>query len=641
MNTPAVVTSPKSALYPVQLTVRLRVAAPFNTAAAEPDLLGVDTPLLRDHRGRPVLPGSLLQGRLMEEISNWDAVNFPKLVQRQGRAASRDSNNQPLRKSLVLGDLVLQSEGGSKEPNHLITRVSLSAETRSAELGALQILESPAASGENLVFEGKAHAFVSGQEDAENLRQQLQTALRLVPNVGAERSVGFGQVLAVDVSLDKTPDAHAELKWPGEASAIDIALQFDRPLVVTDAPLSDNGFDAAEVIAGNVLKGVFADTCAALGLTPPPQLDAIVFRHAFCASGEERPRVNPASLVEADLGDDKPLIDLAHCKGPVLLSKGEGENTITSAPRFALDWKDNDPHYQGLTKQLADHFGRARPARQLRVRTAIDPQTRAAEDSKLFAYEALLHEQARSETASDPAANPTPDWRPHTWRSRIDLSALKSKEQATTARAIILETLRHGLYFLGKTKAIARLVEVNAASVDTRETTSNPQPGQTIILTLQTPALLTAAGAVQPGASAKDLHDAYSDYFKNASGGSLGLSHFYARQKLRGGGYQHHRFQKGGTYQPWLLTDAGAVFVLTVKDAAKAKTQLIEWLAQGLPPADGWSPDWRENPYQSANGFGEIALDQSCHRDWAPEKQGLSCRVVINLAATQPTAATA
>ena len=606
--------TPQPNARPVQLTITLTVKAPFSTAAAEPGLLGVDAPLLRDHRHHPILPGSLLQGRLIEEIGNWGADQFPALVQRQGKAASRDSHNQPLRKRLVLSDLVLQAE--TPQPSHLITRVSLRADTHSAEPGALQTLESPAASGANLCFVGKAHAFVSGQEDAETLRQQLQTALRLVPNVGAERSVGFGQVLGVDVSLDETPDAaRSDLQWPGEASAIDIALQFDRPIVVTDAPLTGNGFDATEVIAGNVLKGVFADTCAALGLVPPPQLDAIVFRHAFCASGNQRPRVNPASLAEADLAGSKPLIDLAAHTGPVLLEKGKA----IGAPCFAVDWKENGDR----DHQLADHFGRASPARQLRVRIAIDTQTRAAEDAKLFAYEALLHEQSVPAEAAPELAN----WRLHTWRSRIDLSALKPEERPG-AQETILKALRQGLYFLGKTKAIARVAEITPAPAEAPKPTAT----STVVLTLQTPAMLTAAGAVQPSASAQDLHAAYSAYFEKASGDSLSLSHFYARQKLRGGGYQHQRFQKGDVYQPWLLTDAGAVFVLTVQDAAKAQTLLAEWLSQGLSLAKGWSTDWRDNPYQRANGFGEIAINQGCHTDWAPEKRGLSCRPLSHLA---------
>lgn len=620
MNTPAA-TNAKTASFPVQLTITLTVKAPFNTAAAEPGSLGVDTPLLRDHRGRPVVPGSLLQGRLMEEIGNWGADRFPALVQRQGKAASRDSHNQPLRKRLVLSDLALQAE--TPQPSHLITRVSLSADTHSAERGGLQTLETPAASGAPLVFQGKAHAFVSGQEDAEGLRQHLQSALRLVPNVGAERSVGFGQVLGVDVSLDPALDAsHSDLQWPGDASAIDIALQFDRPLVVTDAPLTDNGFDATEVIAGNVLKGVFADTCAALGLALPPALENIVFRHAFCASGSQRPRVNPASLAEADFGA-KPamVVDLAARNGPVLLCKDKA----LSAPLFAVDWKDNGDRDQ----KLADHYGRASPARQLRVRTAINPETRAAADRQLFTYEALLHE-FEAEVAAEAHA---PCWRTHTRRSRIDLSTLSAQDQPA-ARAAILNALRHDLYFLGKTKAIARVAAITPAPAEAPK----PTAGNTVVLTLQTPALLTAVGAVQPGASAQDLQAAYSAYFEQASGGGLSLSHYYARQKLRGGGYQHHRFQKGGVYQPWLLTDAGAVFVMAVQVAVKAQTSLAEWLARGLPLAAGWSTDWAKNPYQPANGFGEIALDQSCHRDWAPEKQGLSCRSLRDLVASPATA---
>lgn len=608
--------------FPVQLTISLRVAAPFNTAAAEPGALGVDTPLLRDHRGRPIVPGSLLQGRVVEEVGNWGAEHFPALVSRQGRAAAPGSANQPQRKVLVLGDLVLKGEGDGDQAAHRITRISLQTDTRSVESGALQTLESAAASGAPLCFIGQAHAFVHSPQDAQDLCQQLQAALRLVPNVGAERSIGFGQITAVDVELKAQTDAaQPALTWPERATAVDIALQFDRPIVITDAPLSDNGFEATDVIAGNVLKGVFSDTCAALGLDLSRHLHAIVFRHAFCAASAHRPRVNPASLVEADMGKDKPLLDLAACKGPVLL--GEGESL--SAPRFALDWKDDDAR----DAILDAHFGRATPGRQLRVRTAIDPTTRSAEDNKLFAYEALLHEQAvKSQPLGDDGTQVPHTWQPHTWRTRIDLSALSPEDQQQ-ARTVLDAVLKQGLFFLGKTKAIARVTAISAEPAEAPEV----KVSQTLVITLQTPALLTAAQALLPGASAQDLLNAYRAYFDQASAGSLSLNHFYARQKLRGGGYQRLRFQSGAAYRPWLLTDAGAVFALTVKDADRANKTLQDWLARGLPLAEGCSTDWRQNPYQSANGFGEIAIDQSCHGDWAPEKKGIACRSL------QPTAA--
>lgn len=610
--------------YPVQFAIKLTVRAPFNTAASEPGIHGLDAPLLRDHRGRPLIPGSLLQGRMVEELINWGAgAHFRDLASRQGSAATENSGNQPQRKTLVLGDLVLEAAPQASEH---ITRISLQAATRTAVPGALQILETPAASGAPLCFVGSAHAFVTDDKEAQALCQQLQIALRLIPSIGAERSIGFGQVTAAAVEpMPLTRASSTGLHWPGidnhrakPAAAVDIALQFDRPIVVTDAPLSTNSFEATDSIAGNVLKGVFADTCVALGLELPPRLADIVFHHAFCAARNDRPRVNPASLVEADLQNEKPLLDLATCSHPVLLQKNNG----ISAPRFALDWKYDDDAAIARDATLATEFGRAIPRRQLRVRTAIDPHTRAAEDQKLFAYEALLHEESAPPTQN--TATPLA-WRPHTWRTRIDLSALSAEDQAT-ARATITAVLQHGLYFLGKTKAIATVMDIANAPVFT----FHPQSGQPVLLTLQTPALLTGIGVVGPGANARDLFKAYETYFENASKGGLTLSHYYARQKLRGGSYQRHRFQGGQStaYQPWLLTEAGAVFALRVKCPEKAQDALKTWLARGLPLAHGWSPDWSKNPYQPANGFGEIAVNQACHDKWAPEKKGITTRTI-------------
>ncbi len=105
------------------------------------------------------------------------------------------------------------------------------------------------------------------------------------------------------------------------------------------------------------------------------------------------------------------------------------------------------------------------------------------------------------------------------------------------------------------------------------------------------------------------------------------MKRFFAAQKLTGG-YLGRRFRINGEYYPFFLTNAGGVFVLEIKDQAKAGRCADIWLRRGLPPPD-WALerygkssserlDWQECPFTPENGFGEIILNLSCHWEHAP-----------------------
>lgn len=590
----------------------ITLTAPFNTAASEPSRLGIDSPLLRDHRRRICLPGTLLQGRVFEEVGNW--ASFPELQKRLGDTAS-SASLQPNRKGLIFGDLVVTDPQRSQTTTFV--RIGMDKDGKGAvDPGALQVIELPAGSGTHLVFQGYVLAVCSDSE-AQSLAKELLGALRLVPTFGADRSVGFGVVHSVDVTL-RPALAPAPLAWPGDTTAVDLAVTLDRPFLVTESSPRDNLFIGSEIIPGNAIKGAFADTCIALGCPLPTGFDDIVFRHALCRLGEHRPRALPASLAQFKRGkNDEVAIDLADQDGAVVLGKGDA----LAAPQFAVDWKDPPrPPYAkfNATTQvsLKQHFGWATPSRELRVRTAIESATRAAADAQLFAYEQVIHEENRG--GSD-----APNWQSHVWTTRIDISALAPNEQIN-ARIQILEVFRYGLVGLGKTRAHVNVVAISAHN----RAPAKLQAGGRLYLTLQTPALLSKPGSLSEGADSQALFDAYADTIRELSGGSLTLSHFYARQTLRGGYYQQQRFkQNNARYEPWLMTNAGSVFVLTIANAEQASKSLDQWEQRGLPipPAwDGKFADWRTNPYLPQNGFGEIAVNYPEHKAWSPEAQGIA-----------------
>ena len=251
------------------------------------------------------------------------------------------------------------------------------------------------------------------------------------------------------------------------------------------------------------------------------------------------------------------------------------------------------------------------------MRTAIDSRRRRADqgkaeaglepEGKLFAWE-MIHPFTR-------------DGKPVVWRSRVDLAGIDEPDRAMVAEQ--LGGLLRVLSFVSKTKAACEVTvtPIDPAPAASPDSDGPGLPDPSVAIVLQTPALLCdprfqdLAGVPKSGAlGLDDLHRLYAAVWESRefAEGALELSHFFASQSLAGGEYLHHRFRQGRPYNPWLLTDAGSVFVFSVKDAVKARGLLDTWVHRGLPlPAwavNAWGGGWRTNPFLPENGFGEIAV---------------------------------
>jgi len=116
-------------------------------------------------------------------------------------------------------------------------------------------------------------------------------------------------------------------------------------------------------------------------------------------------------------------------------------------------------------------------------------------------------------------------------------------------------------------------------------------------VTLETDAVLACGG---------DAQDAYAEYWERVCSGAE-LVNFFASQRLAGG-YIGMRFQMTpGRYAPFMLTEAGSVFLLK-GDIAEGLQSLIH---DGLPSPiiEGTVTDWRTCPFQPENGYGRIRAD--------------------------------
>ncbi len=173
----------------------------------------------------------------------------------------------------------------------------------------------------------------------------------------------------------------------------------------------------------------------------------------------------------------------------------------------------------------------------------------------------------------------------------------------------------HGLPNLGKTRAVGAVTWLPKRT-DPIMRSAKIKSGERIV-TLQTDCLMTNPSTHQD--PSKTLHDAYAEYWRSISGGSLKLCHFFARQSLHGG-YLGRRFGKPAAYEPYLLTDRGSVFILKSVNE-ESIGHIDKWAEQGLPLPQ-WAEDrykvddkklWATCPFLREVGFGEIAVDLECH----------------------------
>jgi hypothetical protein len=575
-----------NALYHFQITLKLQ--GPVLTKASSPASFGLDAAVARDFKtGLPMLPGTLIEGKVRESLDQLGERR--RLEELFGRETDRGAANEPARGRLLIGDFIAEkngSEGGS------LSRVALDSTLGSAKGEMLRVIETPFLAGEAVEFKGHAEMFCVDDTAANEIVRLLQLGLGWLVQVGAQRTTGFGKVL--DVAVSKTTIGLAPTSITTAPVALDLAISPLGPLCVARHKIGDNLFESDDIIPGNMLAGSVMETAKAMGLDHELKrrgFDHIRFQHAFPTTSARRPRALPLSTVKAG---NIPY-DIADNRSPILLRNGEK----SVAPEFPIDWKER-----------CDVLGQldwAHPARELRVRTAIDSTSRTAErgdpdgeGGKLFAWE-MIHPFADGETKP-----------PIVWRTRIDLAGVTDRLAVAQDLAKVLAQLS----FVGKTKMRCAVAVVPITTADSAPEINN---GDTLRLVLQTPALLADPrfqeldGVPRSGAiSAADMLKLYQSAWSELSGNGLKLIHHFARQFLAGGNYLAHRFQKNKPYNPWLLTDAGSVFVFKVINSENAKTKLATWLSAGMPlPAwakQTFGDKWNENPYRPENGFGEIAV---------------------------------
>ena len=583
-----------------KLKTTIEIEAPLLTKASVPGLAGLDAVMARNSRNEAVLHDRHIKGRLREA---WTELGPLLGIPVANWLGSAGGNRQNSNGSFVRGTgLVKFSDfiGPMIPEADPRVRVEIDQDRRAAKEHMLQMIESPFKSGGRLAFTG----CIECEEGVDIVLavRAIKAGLYWSGTCGGMRTAGFGRIVSVDVSVaEKAPTT--TLVDTGQDQVM-LWLTADKPVCATESRAMENLYVSGQTLPGGMIKGAVASTwLASLGkrgaIEPDvdpsraelsAHFDKLRFAHARPSHKDRgRPRhiVPPLSIGRTgSTYRDYALSDVVRTES-------------AEAVAFQPDWKDSD--YECINQR----FGTERIRAELRVSTAVDSTKRRAEDAKLYALQVLVPEEGQG------------------WITSIDFGLVPEGARAAV-RSQLFSLVAAGIGYLGKTKATLNVELINDEPESHVSTASREN---VYILTLQTAALLGNPDVVTENHASEGLHHAYAADFDGMSRGALKLVRFFARQFLQGGLYLHKRFLEGGThtYQPYLLTAPGSAFVLQAgpRRESEAADCIREWARYGLPPAP-WSlkrfarsglpgDHWTNHPYLRENGFGEVAVNLSCH----------------------------
>jgi len=651
--------------------VALTVRGPLLTRSTAIGGYGLDAPLARDLDHRPIIAGSHIKGKLRQAL---DELAFADKEARRCAVLDKPLSGEPFAPPLKLwfgdkqpgdGDrrgLVLFGEFRARddgEAGSSRVRIGLNPASGIAADGALQAMETPYPTGTSVAFDGRLVVMANDDRAAE-IAGALQRGLNWIPQLGGERTIGFGSLLDVTIEEEtwQAPPVDPAIALNGER--VGLVLRFLEPFCLAASPREDNLYVGEAIVPGGVIKGALANQIRTtlsdrLGIGRSRSLRADVaeprlrslrtwfdrLRISHLKPWETAPALGRAPFQLSSDGRTLPPVDLPRTRPqrwPLSLAyslrgrlcdlalSGDPAPLIDDgAPAFALDWKSRQ---LGEVEAL---FGLVEPPRQLRLRTAMDPQRRSAKPEDLFAYEVVMPDR-------------------HLWVGELDLSDIDRAQRADVIREL-LDASQGLICGIGKSDATAQLLltpPFRPSRAD-EELPIEPFDRDRYVLTLQTPALLctgdelllTQGERFVP--AAERLRLAYFKAFAAMSDGKLELVTYFARQRLAGGEFLWHRYQsqrqrqgQREIYRPWLLTEPGSVFVLkrTGRQRDPAEALLRRWLRQGLPlppsvrrelivddaVGDDWDL-WQLCPFIRQNGYGEIAVNLDIHAThrWQPE----------------------
>ncbi len=635
-------------LYTIDLSISL--SAPYLIQGSEPSKYGLDSVLLRNHRNIPIISGSLLVGRIVEM---WQAqghqLENPKTTEWFGTQGVERGK----RARIMVDDLLLTQIDGNDFDNQIYTthRTRINEVSQTVEDGHLLMIEQIAAAGAELMFQGQWHVRATRQE-MELLIPQLQMALAIQTQLGAYRNIGFGRSPNVLIDYHKSQPHNHLLNLSNKhkntiQKVYRLALTTEQSICVSSKSRRGNVFESDSTITGSTILGTIATMLANkhgvahIGmLTESTDLESklpksksqlashfskIRCTHAFpTTKGMPRPYPLPQSLVKID----KDIVDAWQYQQP--------PTGLKVPPAFQTDWKDAD--FAKAQTKSQQYWGQLN--KHLKVRTAIDKLGKA-KDGSLFAYECYY-----SPFVTDPDTENDLQENIHKlateWQFDLDLRQVDDCAFEQVMQELV-ELLSDGLFPVGKTDAKMTVQPVNQANSkhETKTALDSPlglngmielgsESDLLLPIMLVTDALLFTTDSVISKDKPINLLQVYQNSFNELIEQSLNelnlpttncmsLHHFFATQKMVGGEYLYHRFQKSNNkiagYQPWVMTESGSVFVFRVERSQidNAKKVLDQWQEYGLcvpkSAVEQYGDIWNTNPFIRQNGYGEVIVN--------------------------------
>ena len=235
-----------------QLNITLTLVGPILTRGGHMAAPGVDAAVARDGFERPMLPYSLVKGKVRDALVDldWDAGRIAEWFGVGSDEANKSFD--PERGRLRFGDFVTAGQLGG---DSLIERIEIDPATGTASGKMLAMLESPFGYGEDVAFEGRVE-FIADDTEAPRIAAAIEQALKWIPSYGALRTVGFGRTKGVATTLVTAgPTSRGS---PVMDDVLPVRWDLDRPFCSLGKRHSRNHFESLEVISGAVLKGAAA-----------------------------------------------------------------------------------------------------------------------------------------------------------------------------------------------------------------------------------------------------------------------------------------------------------------------------------------------------------------------------------------------
>jgi hypothetical protein len=651
-----------------ELTVTLSIRGPFITGTGTDAARGLDLIFARDLHGKVLIHSSHVKGKFREAVTSLKAA---------GKSASLKllpdfdieeylGKEDQKRGKLLFHDFALEDTEDCSLPGRS-TRVKIDTQTGTAEENALITVEHLFRTGSLSVWKGTITFFAPDSKTAGQIRDNVLQGFKWITNFGAIKGDGYGRLekVAVDL-LPLTGKPAVQIDAPQieqtkapQSDVVTLCFEFHDNLFIGGIVKRTNYKESQQVIPGAVIKGAFArflnELCGADETAPITEENELVnhdrafprlakyfsrirFSHAFPAhyTTQRRPVAIPFSTVQNSKGE---VWDLA-LQGAMPDPEQDASQQIIRADPALLVPDEKAPLYQIDWKTSADlpaRFGWATCQIVNTTRTAIEPQTRTAAEEQLYTFQYISpYEIAPGEGSSKSRLKRI------RWLATIRLPETENDadgkpidaQDLCQLRAELHRVLQAGWDCLGKRDARFRLTVLSGDIARHASSPAGMLVNNRAIVVLQTDALLFD-GYTAAFEKKNNLRAIYEGYWAEATKQTCELVTYFARQRMDGGGYlakvRQKRTVPDYTYYPYILTEAGSVFVLQVKNPeqdgaiAEAHNRLQQLEKEGLPFLQDVQEHvqeqmkqthkelWQVCPFVPENGFGEICINLAWH----------------------------